>query len=286
MWSDPHAYATSGQSRGRRPHAAVIVIFGASGDLTQRKLMPALYNLALEGRLPERFSVIGYARSEMTRDEFRDKMRESVRQFSRTGLKDETVWNQFGANLYYVRGGYGDQEGYHALKELIDGFEHGTRVLPVRLFYLATPPDLYAPVAERIAASGLMVRKTVGENRMRVIIEKPFGTDLDTARELNRRLHEVLDESQVYRIDHYLGKETVQNLMVFRFANAVFEPVWNRRYIDHVQIMAAESVGIETRGGYYDRAGVVRDMFQNHLLQILCLTAMEPPVTMAADDVR
>src|SRR5574342_1141006 len=158
MWSDPHAYATSGQSSGRRPHAAVVVIYGASGDLTQRKLMPALYNLALEGRLPERFSVIGYARSEMTQEEFREKVRESVRQFSRTGLKNETVWNQFAANLYYVRGGYEDQEGYHALKELIDGFEHGTRVLPVRLFYLATPPDLYAPVAERIAAAGLIVR--------------------------------------------------------------------------------------------------------------------------------
>jgi glucose-6-phosphate 1-dehydrogenase len=286
MWSDPHAYATSGQSRGRRPHAAVLVIFGASGDLTQRKLMPALYNLALEDRLPERFSVIGYARSEITHEAFREKMRESVRQFSRTGLKDETVWNQFAGNLYYVRGGYEDPEGYHALKELIDGFEHGTRVLPVRLFYLATPPDLYGSVVERIAASGLIVRETGGESRMRVVIEKPFGTDLETARELNRRMHEALDESQIYRIDHYLGKETVQNLMVFRFANAVFEPVWNRRYVDHVQITAAETVGVENRGGYYDQAGVVRDMFQNHLLQLLCLTAMEPPVTMAADDVR
>jgi glucose-6-phosphate 1-dehydrogenase len=264
----------------------VLVIFGASGDLTQRKLMPALYNLALEDRLPERFSVIGYARSEITHEAFREKMRESVRQFSRTGLKDETVWNQFAGNLYYVRGGYEDPEGYHALKELIDGFEHGTRVLPVRLFYLATPPDLYGSVVERIAASGLIVRETGGESRMRVVIEKPFGTDLETARELNRRMHEALDESQIYRIDHYLGKETVQNLMVFRFANAVFEPVWNRRYVDHVQITAAETVGVENRGGYYDQAGVVRDMFQNHLLQLLTLTAMEPPVAFQADAVR
>src|SRR5574342_408912 len=251
MWSDPHAYATSGQSRGRRPHAAVLVIFGASGDLTQRKLMPALYNLALEGRLPERFSAIGYARSEMTQEEFRDKMRESVRQFSRTGLKDETVLNQFAANLYYVRGGYEDGEGYDALKELIDGFEHGTRVLPVRLFYLATPPDLYGSVVERIASEGLIIRETSGESRMRVVIEKPFGTDLETARELNRRMHDALDESQIFRIDHYLGKETVQNLMVFRFANAVFEPVWNRRYVDHVQVTSAETVGVENRGGDY-----------------------------------
>jgi glucose-6-phosphate 1-dehydrogenase len=248
--------------------------------------MPALYNLALEGRLPERFSVIGYARTEMNHEEFRQKMRQSVRQFSRTGLKKEDVWDQFAANLYFVRGGYEDREGYHALKEVIDGFEHGTRVLPVRLFYLATPPNLYGTIVEQAAAEGLIVRETGGENRMRVIIEKPFGTDLETARELNHRLHEALDESQIYRIDHYLGKETVQNLMVFRFANAVFEPVWNRRYIDHVQITAAETVGVENRGGYYDESGVVRDMFQNHLMQLLCLTAMEPPVTMAADDVR
>jgi glucose-6-phosphate 1-dehydrogenase len=286
MLSDPHAYATSGQSRGKRPHAAVLVIFGASGDLTQRKLMPALYNLALEGRLPERFSVIGYARSEMTHEAFRGKMHESVGQFSRTGLKDEAVWNQFAANLYYVRGGYEDPDGYHALKDFIAGFDHGSRLLPVRLFYLATPPDLYGTVIERLSVAGLVIRETTGENRIRVIIEKPFGTDLETARELNRRVHEVLDESQVYRIDHYLGKETVQNMMVFRFANAVFEPVWNRRYVDHVQITAAETVGVENRGGYYDEAGVVRDMFQNHLLQLFCLAAMEPPVAMAADDVR
>jgi glucose-6-phosphate 1-dehydrogenase len=286
MWSDPHAYASDGRGPGGRPHAAVLVIYGASGDLTQRKLMPALYNLALEGRLPERFSVIGYARSEMTQEEFREKVRESVRQFSRTGLKNQKVWSQFAANLYFVRGGYEDREGYHALKELIDGFEHGVRVLPVRIFYLATPPSLYGTIVEQTAAEGLIVRETGGENRMRVVIEKPFGTDLESARELNRRLHEVLDESQIYRIDHYLGKETVQNLMVFRFANAVFEPVWNRRYVDHVQITAAETVGVENRGGYYDQAGVVRDMFQNHLLQLLCLTAMEPPVSMAADDVR
>jgi glucose-6-phosphate 1-dehydrogenase len=286
MLSDPHAYATGGQSQRRRPHAAILIIFGASGDLSQRKLMPALYNLALEDRLPERFSVIGYARSEMTHEGFREKMRESVREFSRTGLKDEGVWNQFAAHLYYVRGGYEDPDGYRALKDFMDGFDHGSRVLPVRLFYLATPPDLYGTVVERISAAGLAVRETSGENRMRVVIEKPFGTDLLTARELNHRVHEVLDESQVYRIDHYLGKETVQNLMVFRFANAVFEPVWNRRYVDHVQITAAETVGVENRGGYYDQAGVVRDMFQNHLLQLLCLTAMEPPVALSADDVR
>jgi glucose-6-phosphate 1-dehydrogenase len=286
MRIEPHAYTSASLLQRKRPEAAMLVIFGASGDLTQRKLMPALYNLALEDRLPQRFAVVGYARSEMDHDAFRQKMRDSVAEFSRTGLKDESVWNRFASGLYYIRGGYDDERGYQALKEFIDGFDHGGRVLPVRVFYLATPPDLYGPVVERIAAAGLATRETSGESRMRVVIEKPFGTDLETARELNRRVHEVLDESQVYRIDHYLGKETVQNMMVFRFANAVFEPVWNRRYVDHVQITAAETVGVENRGGYYDHAGVVRDMFQNHLLQLLCLAAMEPPVDLSATEVR
>ena len=286
MYSDPHAYATTGLGQGKRPHACVVTIFGASGDLTKRKLIPALYNLALENRLPERFAVVGYARSEMIHEAFREKMREAVREFSRTGLKDEAVWQRFASTLYYVRGGYEDNEGYQSLKEFIDGFDRGGRVLPGRLFYLATPPDLYGKVIERISAAGLAPKETDGEPRTRLIIEKPFGVDLETARELNRRVHGALDEKQVYRIDHYLGKETVQNIMVFRFANAVFEPIWNRRYVDHVQITAAESVGVENRGGYYEEAGVVRDMFQNHLLQLLCLTAMEPPVALSADAVR
>jgi glucose-6-phosphate 1-dehydrogenase len=249
-------------------------------------LIPALYNLALERRLPERFAVAGYARSEMSHEEFRQKMREAVSQFSRTGLKDESVWQQFAANLYYVAGSYDGLEGYQKLKKFIDGFDRGSRVQPVRVFYLATPPDLYGPVIQQIAAVGLAFRESDSEPRTRVIIEKPFGTDLETARELNRRVHEVLDEKQIYRIDHYLGKETVQNIMVFRFANAVFEPIWNRRYVDHVQITAAETVGVENRGGYYDKSGVVRDMFQNHLLQLLCLTAMEPPVAFGAEATR
>ena len=286
MPSDPHAYVTTGLSQGKRPHACVLTIFGASGDLTKRKLIPALYNLALEKRLPERFAVVGYARSEMSHEEFRKKMREAVSEFSRTGLKDESVWQQFASTLYYVQGSYEGLEGYGRLKEFIDGFDHGSRVPPVRVFYLATPPELYGSVVQQIAAVGLASRESDGEPRTRVIIEKPFGTDLETARELNRRVHEVLDEQQVYRIDHYLGKETVQNIMVFRFANAVFEPIWNRRYVDHVQITAAETVGVENRGGYYDKSGVVRDMFQNHLLQLLCLTAMEPPVAFGADATR
>ena len=286
MSSDPHAYATTGLEQGKRPHACVLTIFGASGDLTQRKLIPALYNLALERRLPERCAVVGYARSEMSHEEFRKKMRAAVSEFSRTGLNDESVWSQFASTLYYVRGDYEGLEGYQRLKDFIDGFDRGSRVPPVRVFYLATPPDLYGPVIQKIAAVGLAIRESEGEPRTRVIIEKPFGTDLETARDLNRKVHEALDEKQIYRIDHYLGKETVQNIMVFRFANAVFEPIWNRRYVDHVQITASETVGVENRGGYYDKSGVLRDMFQNHLLQLLCLTAMEPPVAFAADATR
>jgi glucose-6-phosphate 1-dehydrogenase len=286
MYGDPRAYATDGVGQGKRPLACVLTIFGASGDLTRRKLIPALYNLALEHRLPERCAVIGYARSEMTHEVFRGKMREAVSQFSRTGLKDESVWNDFAANLYFIPGAYDEPNGYKSLHEFIAGFDGGSPGLPVRVFYLALPPDLYGPVIEHISAVGLAARESAGEDRTRVVIEKPFGTDLETARELNRRVHEALDESQIYRIDHYLGKETVQNIMVFRFANAVFEPIWNRRYVDHVQITAAESVGVENRGGYYEQAGVVRDMFQNHLLQLLCLTAMEPPVGFSANAVR
>ena len=271
MASDPHDYAQRRTAAERKkPHACVVVIFGASGDLTKRKLIPALYNLALEKRLPERFAVVGYARSEMTHEVFREKMREAVKEFSRTGLQDEAVWQQFAGTLYYVRGGYDET----------DGFQNSERVhrrLRSRqpgacrrgCFTWRSPPDLYGVAVERIAAAGLAPKETDGEPRSRVVIEKPFGTDLQTARELNRRIHEVFDEKQIYRIDHYLGKETVQNIMVFRFANAIFEPIWNRRYVDHVQITAAETVGVENRGGYYEEAGVVRDMFQNHLLQLL-----------------
>jgi glucose-6-phosphate 1-dehydrogenase len=285
MYGDPLAYSAAGVSPARRPHAALLVIFGASGDLTRRKLIPALYNLARENRLPERFAVVGYARSEMTHEAFREKMREAVREFSRTGF-DEAVWQKFAFTLYFVSGSYDDATGYQTLQEFVDNFDRGSRVLPARIFYLAIPPDLYGPVVRQISAVGLAPRESTGEVRTRVVIEKPFGTDLESARELNRTIHEVLDERQVYRIDHYLGKETVQNIMVFRFANAVFEPIWNRRYVDHVQITAAETVGVENRGGYYEKAGVVRDMFQNHLLQLLCLTAMEPPVGFSADAVR
>ena len=286
MASESQDYLHQSLGQAKKPHGCVVTIFGASGDLTKRKLIPALYNLALEKRLPERFAVVGYARSEMTDEAFRDKMRAAVKEFSRTGLADEKIWQEFANTLYYVRGGYESDDGYDRLKQFIENFDRGSRVLPARVFYLAMPPDLYGMVVERIAGVGLAQKDYGSEPRARVIIEKPFGTDLTTARELNQRVHDALGEKQIYRIDHYLGKETVQNIMVFRFANAVFEPIWNRRYVDHVQITAAEAVGVENRGGYYEDAGVVRDMFQNHLLQLLCLTAMEPPVGFNADAVR
>jgi glucose-6-phosphate 1-dehydrogenase len=263
-----------------------LVIFGASGDLTKRKLMPALYNLAVEQRLPGGFSVVGFARSNMNDHEFRHKMRTAVNEFSRGGLKNEAVWEDFARRLYYISGDYQDPGAYLRLKESLTKIDREQSTGGNKILYLSTPPDLYTPVVQQIAAVGLGREDNPSRGPARIVIEKPFGSDLETARKLNRQVHEVFNENQVYRIDHYLGKETVQNILVFRFGNAVFEPIWNRRYVDHVQITAAETVGVENRGGYYEKAGVVRDMFQNHLLQLLCLTAMEPPVAFTADAVR
>jgi len=263
-----------------------MVIFGASGDLTQRKLLPALYNLALARQLPDHFCVVGYARSDLSHEEFRRKMRHAVGGSSAEAATNDSLGESFFQNLYYVRGGYAELEGYRRLKEFLSRIERGRPARSNRILYLATPPDLYAPVIRQIGAVGLGRGDERGGGWARVVVEKPFGVDLETARELNRELHEVFDEKELYRIDHYLGKETVQNILVFRFGNAVFEPIWNRRYVDHVQITAAESLGVEGRGAYYEKAGVVRDMFQNHLLQLLCLTAMEPPVALTADAVR
>jgi len=261
------------------PKPTALVIFGASGDLTRRKLLPALYQLSRGQRLPARFCVVGIARSEMSDDEFRREFHASLKEFAGVAQPDE-VSSVLAGSLAYLAGELDDPALYQRLcaklKEV--GAPDGI------LFYFAVPPTTYATIAERLGAARLT--KPAGDGWRRVIVEKPFGTDLASARELNRILHEHLDESQIFRIDHYLGKETVQNLLVFRFANGMFEPVWNRRYIDHVQITAAETVGVERRASYYEGAGALRDMVQNHLMQVLSLVAMEPPIAFSAEQVR
>jgi glucose-6-phosphate 1-dehydrogenase len=261
----------------------VVVIFGATGDLARRKLLPALYALALEHRLPVGLTVLGVARRPMSDDEFRRQMREAVAEHGRTGPPDAVEWEPFAEGLFYQDLDYHDQGAYGALAERLVRLdaERGTR--GNYLFYLATPPSVFPVAVTQLGAAGLA---RSGTGWRRVVIEKPIGHDLASARALNTVIAESFDESQVYRIDHYLGKETVQNLLVFRFANGIFEPLWNRAHVDNVQITVAESLGVEGRGAYYEEAGVLRDMVQNHLLQLLCLVAMEPPATFAADHVR
>ncbi len=260
-----------------------IVIFGASGDLAYRKLAPSLYALFCSDLLPENFVILGAARHDYSEEDFRARIREGVDQFGRIKTKDCDQWEAFASRLHYQRLFYDSPDDFHALRARLESLEKTHHVTPNRLFYLAIPPTLYAVVAENLGAAGLSRPQ---QGFARIIIEKPFGTDLQSAEELNRRIHRVFDEKQVYRIDHYLGKETVQNLLVFRFANAIFEPLWNRHYIDHVQISVLESVAVGRRGSYYDQAGVMRDMFQNHLMQLLALTAMEPPNAWDATQLR
>ena len=262
------------------PEPTALVIFGASGDLTRRKLLPALYRLAIGQRLPARFNVLGVARTSMSDDEFRQQFHDSLREFAGVATPDE-VSAALAPNFGYIHGEMDDPALYGLLKAKLAAMGCPDGVL----FYLAIPPTVYATVVEQLSAAGLTTAETpVGWRR--VIVEKPFGTDLRSARELNRLMHAHLDESQIFRIDHYLGKETVQNLLVFRFANGMFEPVWNRRYIDHVQITAAETVGVERRANYYEGAGALRDMVQNHLMQVLAIIAMEPPIAFSAENVR
>ncbi len=262
------------------PAPTALVIFGASGDLTRRKLLPALYHLSRAQRLPARFTVVGVARSEMTDDQFRQQLHDSLKEFAGLARPDD-VSSALAKRAFYVQGEMDDPGLYKTLTAKLKecGAPDGV------LIYFAIPPTAYGTVADQLAAAKLF-EPASPDGWRRVIVEKPFGTDLDSARALNQRLHKYLDESQIFRIDHYLGKETVQNLLVFRFANGMFEPVWNRRYIDHVQITAAETVGVERRAAYYEGAGALRDMVQNHLMQVLALVAMEPPTTFSAENVR
>ena len=269
----------------RRPGApCVFVIFGASGDLTKRKLIPSLFNLRCAGLLPKEFAVIGIAISAGDDSTFRAQMSEDIRQFANHSV-DEDEWNEFISGCYYLSGDFNDSSTFGDLKEKISAVQKKHHISGGNIvFNLAVTPTLFGTVAGQLGKTGLLKEK---ENAYRrVIIEKPFGRDIESARQLNRDLHKNLDELQIYRIDHYLGKETVQNIMVFRFANMIFEPNWNRRYVDSVQITVAESLGVENRGGYLDHYGVLRDMVQNHMLSVLSLIAMEPPGRMTGDAVR
>jgi glucose-6-phosphate 1-dehydrogenase len=266
----------------RSETGCVLVVFGGAGDLTRRLLVPALLNLAAEARLPERFSLVGYGRTDLDDARYRDRLDAAVKEHARKDL-DTTLWSGLRDRIRWVRGGFDDADCYVRLRETLDEVRGG-QVDGCDVFYLACPPRFFEEVATRLGAVGL-ARNEEGRSR-RLVVEKPFGRDRPSARELNRRLLDVFAEDQLFRIDHYLGKETVQNILAFRFANGIFEPIWNRRYVDSVQITVAESLGVEGRGNYFDRAGTLRDMVPNHLFQVLTLVAMEPPSSLGADAVR
>jgi glucose-6-phosphate 1-dehydrogenase len=268
---------------GRPGDPCVMVIFGASGDLTKRKLLPALYNLAKDNLLSKEFAVIGFARNELTTQEFRDKLSSEIAGFATTAV-DPALWKWFSERIYYVTGEFGDPAAFARLKAQLEEAQAAHHTRGNCFYYLATAPAFFSSIVKQLGAAGLVEEKDGAWRR--VIIEKPFGRDYETACALNRDIRTVLQEKQIYRIDHYLGKETVQNIMVFRFSNGIFEPIWNRRYIDHVQITVAETVGVEARGAYYETAGTMRDMVPNHIFQLISLMAMEPPVSFDADVVR
>ena len=275
--------AVTGQRVGRPGDPCVMVIFGAAGDLTRRKLIPALFNLAKQDLLSREFAVVGVARNAMATEEFRKKMSEDIKQFA-VGSFEPELWEWFERRLYYVTGEFNDKKTFTQLNDLLAKLDTDHSTHGNYFYYLATAPDFFGPIVENLAAVGLMTEEN--HHWRRVIIEKPFGRDLESAQQLNRQLLKVVGEKQIYRIDHYLGKETVQNILALRFANGIFEPIWNRRYIDHVQISVGETVGVERRGGYYEHSGALRDMVPNHIMQLISLTAMEPPISFQADAVR
>ncbi len=263
----------------RTPDPCAMVIFGASGDLTHKKLFPALYSLAYRRLLPDRFGVVGVARSESTDDEFREDMKEAVQRYSRDEFRED-VWEKLAGGMRWVGTDFADEGGEDRIAEVLNELDQERDTQGNRVYYLAVPPVAFKTIVEAIGKR----RSTEGWTRL--IVEKPFGYDLASARELNELLTRDFKESEIFRIDHYLGKETVQNMLALRFSNGIFEPIWNRQFVDHIQITVAESIGIEGRAAYYERAGAIRDIFQNHLLQLLALTAMEPPIDFTADSVR
>ena len=268
----------------RTSPACAIVVFGASGDLTHRKLMPALYSLAADGSLGEHVAILGVARKQVSSEEFRESMHDAVAEFARLKPQPDT-WRSFAAGLDYVPGEFGDAGTFERVSMRLQQLDYQHGLEGNRLYYLAVPSSQFVTILKGLSGAGLL-RPPGGPPWTRVVIEKPFGHDLQSARDLNRLVAELLDESQTFRIDHYLGKESVQNILVFRFANSMFEPLWNRKYVDYVEIAAAESIGVEGRGSFYDQTGVLRDIVQNHLMEVLALTAMEPPTTGGADDIR
>jgi glucose-6-phosphate 1-dehydrogenase len=269
----------AGPRLARTPQPCALVIFGATGDLAARKLVPALYNLALQRLLPAAFAVVGAARADLTAEQFRENLHLDLARYSRTKPINEDVWRSFAESVHYVS--TRDGEGYETLRHTLADIDVRSGTNGNRLFYLATPPSAYGPIIDM-----LKVHRLTENVNARVVVEKPFGHDLASAMELSQKLQGVFTEDEIFRIDHYLGKETVQNILVLRFANGIFEPIWNRQYVDHVQITVAESLGIEERGAYYEQAGALRDIVQNHLLQLVALVGMEPPVAFDAKSVR
>jgi glucose-6-phosphate 1-dehydrogenase len=263
-------------------HPTTLVIFGATGDLAHRKLLPALYNLAHDGSLPERFNLIGVSRSDKAHEDYRAEMRESIQNYSRTP-PDPKVLDALLERIKYIPGVFDDDSVYQHVDTTLQEYDREAGIVFNRVYYLSTAPTFFPLIVEKLGAAGLAHHD---DAETRVLIEKPFGTDLASARELNQRVLRVFHERQVFRIDHYLGKETVQNIMAFRFANTMFEPVWNRNFIDQVQITAAEDIGIGTRAGYYDESGALRDLIQNHMMELLANVCMEPPSSFDADKVR
>jgi glucose-6-phosphate 1-dehydrogenase len=276
----------AGLESERIPTPCVFVIFGASGDLTRKKLIPALYNLAVSRLLPPGLSILGVALPEMSEEQFRASMRDAVATFSRRKPIDDAVWSDFASRLYYQWGQFEDPATFDRLRGRLEDLDRTNGTGGNRVYYLAIPPSAFRVVNDNLAKAGLVADPTDAAKHTRIVVEKPFGRDLASGDALNAELHRVFAENQIFRIDHYLGKETVQNLAALRFGNTIFEPIWNRNHVDHIQITVAEDIGVEQRGKFYEEAGAIRDIVQNHLMQLLTVTCMEPPVSFSADEVR